>query len=67
MADNLYFKKIFNGWGIELRLKFFKKKKKDYHKSHNNCLLTNQISLKYLHLIWSQMKFYKSSLIYLKF
>ena len=28
MADNLYFKKIFNGWGIELRLKFFKKKKR---------------------------------------
>ena len=40
---------------------------KDYHKSHNNCLLTNQISLKYLHLIWSQMEFYKSTLIYLKF
>lgn len=37
--------------------------KKDYHGSHNNCLLTNQISLKYLQLTWSQMKFYKSSFI----
>ena len=45
MTDNLYLKKIFNGWGIELRLKFFSFFKK-------------RITTKVIIIVYSQTKYH---------